>query len=88
MMYEWDEVKRKSNIEKHGLDFVLAPLIMDSTDMFVLPDDRFDYGEDRYLAYAEINGMRLCVCYVKKTKDTIRIISLRRAHKKEWRKLK
>jgi uncharacterized DUF497 family protein len=86
MTFEWDENKRKSNIEKHGLDFVLAPHILEALDMFAILDDRFDYGEDRYLAYAEINGIKLCLCYARKAKDTIRVISLRRAHKKEWRK--
>jgi uncharacterized DUF497 family protein len=88
MTFEWDENKRRSNIEKHGLDFVLALQILEAPDMYEILDDRFDYGEDRYLAYAEINGVRLCLCYARKPKDTIRVISLRRAHKKEWRKLK
>ncbi|MDR1361147.1 MAG: BrnT family toxin [Rickettsiales bacterium] len=88
MIYEWDENKRKTNLEKHGLDFVLAKLIINSPDMYDVIDDRFDYGEERHLAYARINEVYLCLCYVPKTKDLIRVISLRFAHKKEWKKLK
>ena len=87
MIYEWDESKRVSNLEKHGLDFPLAKQIMESPVMFDVIDNRFDYSEERHLAYAEINGVRLCLCYVPKPDDTIRVVSLRRAHTKEWGKL-
>ncbi|MDR0449192.1 MAG: BrnT family toxin [Rickettsiales bacterium] len=88
MIYEWDEKKRKANIEKHGLDFALASQIMEADAMSDILDDRFDYGEERHLAYAKVGGVYLCLCYAPKHDDTIRVISLRRAHKKEWRKLK
>jgi uncharacterized DUF497 family protein len=70
------------------LDFVLADQIIESPEMFDVVDERFDYGEDRHLAYAKINGVWLCLCYVQKPDDTIRVVSLRRAHKKEWSKLR
>jgi uncharacterized DUF497 family protein len=30
MEYEWDENKQQSNLEKHGLDFVIAYKVYDS----------------------------------------------------------
>ena len=87
MVYEWDESKRMSNLSKHGLDFSLAHQIIESPKMFDVMDDRFDYGEERHLAFAELNGVWLCLCYVPKPNDTIRVVSLRRAHRKEWSKL-
>jgi uncharacterized DUF497 family protein len=29
MNFEWDEVKRRSNIEKHGIDFIRARHVFD-----------------------------------------------------------
>ena len=88
MNYEWDSAKRRSNLEKHGLDFSLAEMILSADSVADIIDDRFSYGEERHLAYAEVNETRLCLCYAKKQGDIIRIISLRRAHEKEWRKIK
>ena len=90
MRYMWDPAKQKANIEKHGLDFSLAERIINATAMRDVVDDRTDknYGEERHLAYAEVNGVKLCLCYVSREPDIIRPISLRRAHEKEWRKLK
>jgi len=88
MKYAWNSEKRKSNLEKHGLDFVLAEQIINAADMYDVIDDRENYGEERHLAYAEINGVKLCLCYARREPDIIRIISLRRAHDKEWSKLK
>jgi len=49
MEYEWDESKRLTNIEKHHVDFRIAAMIFE--DVVVLkPDERRDYGEDRFLA--------------------------------------
>jgi uncharacterized DUF497 family protein len=31
-MFVWDEAKRKSNLEKHGLDFKDAHLVYDNPD--------------------------------------------------------
>jgi len=85
MIFTWDEEKRKKNIEKHNLDFVFAEKIFDTSKGHDFIDNRFDYGEERHLHYAEIDGVKVCLCYVTR-KDEMRIISLRRVHDKEWRK--
>lgn len=48
MQFEWDEQKRKTNIRKHGFDFRDAWKVFNSP-MLVAPDDRQDYGEDRWI---------------------------------------
>jgi len=85
MKFIWDENKLKSNLEKHGLDFDVAKEVFHAPEVSVFIDDRFDYGEERRLAYAIVDGIKLCLCYVHK-KEEIRVISLRRVHDKEWRK--
>lgn len=47
MQFEWDEAKNLENIRKHEIDFADVPEMFDSP-MLVEPDDRFDYGEDRW----------------------------------------
>jgi uncharacterized DUF497 family protein len=47
MIYEWDENKRRSNIEKHGVDFVAAIEIFKDNERIETEDTRNDYGEAR-----------------------------------------
>ena len=46
MRYTWDETKRRSTLEKRGLDFSRAREVFDGPT-FTFEDDRWDYGEDR-----------------------------------------
>jgi len=41
MKFEWDEAKRKSNIKKHGFDFVDAEKVFNGAT-FTINDDRFE----------------------------------------------
>ena len=43
---EWDEAKNRANIRKHGLDFAWAEQMFHGP-LFVRPDTREDYGEER-----------------------------------------
>jgi uncharacterized DUF497 family protein len=78
MQFEWDEQKNKINIRKHGLDFA------DAWEIFAMPmlaalDDREDYGEDRWIAIGMLKSRIVVVVYSELDRDTIRIISLRKA---------
>lgn len=48
------------------------------------PDRRADYGEDRMQALGKINGRDHVLVYTLR-KDRIRVISLRKANKREMR---
>ena len=48
-------------------------------------DDRYDYGEIRYLAYGLIDGATYCLAFTDRG-GQVRPISLRRAHAKEMRR--
>ena len=84
MEFEWDENKRRSNIYKHGIDFVDAATIFEGK-IVVIPDDRFDYGETRTIAFGLLKGQVVKVIVVAYTErgEKIRIISARKALKHE-----
>lgn len=81
MEFEWDPAKRRTNLAKHGVDFEDAARIFDGP-VFERLDDREDYGEDRMLAFGEIDGLILAVVYADRG-PVRRIISVRRANKHE-----
>ncbi len=81
MNFEWNENKRTSNISKHGIDFIDAPIIFDNYTL-TIQDDRFDYGEDRYITFGILEGRVVSVVHTE-TENTIRIISIRKATKYE-----
>ncbi len=81
MNFEWDDTKRESNIKKHGIDFIDAPMIFDSYTLTV-EDDRYDYGEVRFITFGILEG-RVVVVVHTENEDLIRIISIRKATKYE-----
>ena len=78
MRFEWDENKNKSNIEKHDIDFHDAALIF-SAPMYVISDDRYDYGEERSVGFGLLDSRVVTVAFTEPEEDVVRIISIRRA---------
>jgi len=83
MHYEWDENKRVSNLEKHGIDFRDAARFFDS-DVICFEDNRQNYGEKRYIALGKIEG-RLVVTACTWRNRNVRILSMRKANARERR---
>ena len=81
MRFEWDEAKRKENVLRHEIDFADLPPLFDGMTVTVL-DDRFDYGEDRFITVGVANGIVLAVAHTE-SDDEIRLISARKATKDE-----
>jgi uncharacterized DUF497 family protein len=84
MNFEWDEDKRQSNIEKHGLDFLGARRPFDGRPRYDFESPR--RGEHRILSIGELNGVIVAVAWTKRGADVIRIISARRARNEEEKK--
>ena len=82
MQFEWDEDKAAINVDKHGISFELAALVFLDGDRLHESDDRRDYGEDRLVTMGHIEN-RLHVVVYTETEDAIRIISARKANKRE-----
>jgi uncharacterized DUF497 family protein len=81
MRIEYDASKSRRNIEQRGISFDSATELLDS-DPLVIEDRRRDYRERRFIAYGWL-GDRLHVCVYTLRGDTYRIISLRRANRRE-----
>lgn len=62
MSFEWDVEKRAANLEKHGIDFVLAAKIFRNPTLEQV-DDRADYGEERIIAIGQWDDEALIVIY-------------------------
>jgi uncharacterized DUF497 family protein len=84
MRFEWDEQKRQSSIQKHGLDFADAPTIFGGF-MIADHDRREEYGEERFIGTGVLNTIIVAVVYTEPDENTIRIISLRKATRDERR---
>jgi len=81
MNYEWDKNKNTTNRAKHGIDFSQARgFEWDSA--IVLTDNRKDYGETRYCAFGYIGKRLYCLIFTSRDTD-VRVISLRKANKRE-----
>lgn len=85
MQYEWDENKRRINLEKHGEDF--ADVVqLDWTSAIIQKDDRQDYGEIRYNAFLLRDDGRLMSLAFTLRGKYLRIISYRKANSRERKK--
>lgn len=84
MQYEWDEKKRKLNLQKHGLDFRDAWKVFEAPILYAL-DEREDYGEDRWIGIGLLDTRVIVVIFTERGHDTIRIISMMKAlsHERE-----
>ena len=80
-MHEWNEAKRRLNVQRHGVDFsAIESFVWEEAR--VLEDMRKDYGEPRFRAIGPINGRMHCLAFTVRG-DNIRLISLRKANTKE-----
>jgi uncharacterized protein len=78
----WNETKRQINLQKHGLDFALAGVVLDSRYRLDIPVVRDN--EPRTLSMSYAMGFLAVLTVVHTARDaTIRIISFRRASREE-----
>ena len=78
-MYEWDEGKRQANLAKHGVDF--ADMVAFEWDTAALDVDE-GHAEPRWIAIGFIGAVLHFVVFTERG-DNIRIISLRKATRRE-----
>lgn len=82
MQFEWDDAKNRQNIEKHGVSFEDASKIFYGFTLD-LPDERFEYGEQRELSIGMIGGLAILAVVHTDRDGIIRLISARPAVKLE-----
>ncbi len=81
MRFEWDEAKRRSNVKQHGIDFLDVVKVFD-VETLTLVDDRYEYGETRFLTLGLLNGTVFAISHTEND-EVIRIISARKSQKDE-----
>lgn len=81
-MFEWDDEKNRTNIEKHGISFEQASRIFEGLTLTVI-DDRFEYGEVREISIGLIDGIAYLTVAHTNREGSIRIISARPARRNE-----
>lgn len=83
MNIEWNEIKAKNNIEKHNVSFEEAVTVLSHhLSITFFDEDIYDEPREITIGYSYKNNI-LLVVHIQKDEDTIRIISARKATKKE-----
>ena len=86
MIFEWDEEKNKTNLQKHGIDFETAAYVFKDDMRLEYYDIAHSILEDRYITIGEIQDVLIVIVVVyTERRDAIRIISARKATKLERR---
>ena len=81
IVLQWDERKRRANLCKHGFDFAdCAEVFSGPVDTTI--DDRYDYGETRFLTRGFFRGRVVVVAHTHEG-GVVRIISMRKANQYE-----
>ena len=83
MQFEWDEVKEKKNIEKHGISFKTASMVFLDEQRLEFFDEVHSSHEDRYITIGLADKV-LMVVYTFRN-PLYRIISARIATERERR---
>ena len=81
MKISFDEAKRLWTLRERGLDFADAGKVF-AKDYLEFVDDRYDYGETRYIIFGELAGRPVSIVWTPR-EDTHRIISMRHVHDEE-----
>ena len=85
MDFVWDEHKNRQNIRRHDFDFADARQVS-AGPLLAAIDTRQDYGEERWVGIGMMQGLVAVVVFTQPQPDVMRIISLRKATKKERRR--
>ena len=83
MRFEWDDEKAQANLEKHGVSFGEATEVFYDPNALEGFDPEHSEEEDRFFIIGLSSRRLLFVVYAEREGDMVRIISARKAIKKE-----
>ena len=85
MDFKWDATKNKANQQKHGVSFEEASTVFYDPLAKLGHDPDHTDQEERYIliGHSNKNNLLFVVHVYKESADTVRIISARKATKKE-----
>jgi uncharacterized DUF497 family protein len=85
VIFTWDVRKAAANLKKHRTDFREAATIFDDPLSTTFPDLDHSEKEQRFLTVGQSLQQRVLVVAHTEESDTIRIISARKATRREQR---
>lgn len=80
--FEWDAAKSDENRARRGFGFDDILRVFHDPSRVTFADDRFDYGESRWITFGRIDRRLFAVAHTTRG-ETIRIISARKANDRE-----
>jgi hypothetical protein len=83
LLFEWDPNKAKENLETHGISFDEASTVFRDVLSLVIHDPLHSEEEDRFVLIGSSHRNRLLVIVHTERSNNIRLISARKASKKE-----
>lgn len=86
LTFEWDEKKAAENLRKHQISFREGATIFNDPLIATMLDPDHSEAEDRYLSLGHSSQGHLLVVSYTQRQDNIRLISCRKATRKERKK--
>jgi uncharacterized DUF497 family protein len=83
LTFEWDSRKAQSNLSKHGVSFESATTVFGDPLSLTIPDPDHSIAERRLITMGRAFNDKLLVVVHTDRGDNIRIISARRANRRE-----
>lgn len=84
MEISFDPAKREKTLKERRLDFAEAPEVFAGL-VHTFEDDRFDYGEARWITYGWLRGKLVAIVWTERGEHR-HIISLRKCNDREKKK--
>ncbi|HYJ81340.1 MAG TPA: BrnT family toxin [Allosphingosinicella sp.] len=85
MKIEFDPEKREKVLRERGLDLADAAEVL-SGDCYEIPDDRFPYGEARWVSLGFLRGQVVACVWALGEEDCVRIVTMWKANGNEQAK--
>ena len=85
LSFDWDSRKNAANQRKHGISFEEATTVFSDEQALLIDDPEHSSDEERFILLgmsAVLRALVVCHCY-REGEDAIRIISARKATRKE-----
>jgi uncharacterized DUF497 family protein len=83
--FEWDPHKAVANLAKHNVSFEEAATVFGDPLGCIVPDPRHSWIEERFVLLGHSEKQRLLAVMYSDREDVIRIISARKATRRETR---
>ena len=86
LMFKWDPRKDQTNLEKHGIPFTEATAVFGDPLARIFADEDHSGEEEREIIISHSRARRLLlVCFSEREDGQVRLISARRATRREQR---